>query len=295
MARVDWGRLALGGVLIGSAAYVVTRSRVAHATPGRGDRFTPAAAPRYPSGIPMADVQYDAATFGPIVRRLIATEYPRVNEAFAMKWGAIESDWNPCAVGNPGQIESGSGQPAEIGLGQLYNPDDFHAFHQDPAAFRAYAPAAAPIAAAYRQAKSDLAAAQAAHDQVAIGNAKARMNAAARQIQSRTRPLTAQEMDDQVRWTLLAKIQQGILNADRIVATYALGWSVPDYWKLVKAPHALPAILGNGMPAVVKKLGRAPASWHEFRVTLGMEGNDQWVRALDACEACGDAVAPAVA
>ena len=72
------------------------------------------------------------------------------------------------------------------------------------------------------------------------------------------------------------------------------GWPLVDYWKLVKAPHALPAILGNGLPAVVKKLGHAPSSWHEFRIALGMDGHDQWRRALDACEACGNAMAPAV-
>lgn len=237
----------------------------------------------------MADPGYTAQTFRPIVHRMIAGDpasgiaplYPRVNEAFAMKWGDMESGWNPCSVGNPGQLGP-DGQPAEIGLGQLYNPDDFRAFGQTPSKFRAYAPAAGPLAAQYNAAKT-------AHD-------TAGMNAAARAMQSRTRALSDMEMADQVRWTLLAKIDQGVKNADRVVATYSLShWSVPDYWKLVKAPHALPAILGNGMPAVVKKLGRAPSSWAEFRRVLGMEGNHQWVRALDACEACGDAVAPVVA
>ncbi len=48
------------------------------------------------------------------------------------------------------------------------------------------------------------------------------------------------------------------------------------------------------MPAVVKKLGRAPSSWAEFRTVLGMNANDQWNRALNACEACGNATAKAV-
>jgi hypothetical protein len=49
------------------------------------------------------------------------------------------------------------------------------------------------------------------------------------------------------------------------------------------------------MPAVVKKLGRAPSSWAEFRQVLGMESYPQWVRALNACEVCGNAVVPQVA
>lgn len=53
--------------------------------------------------------------------------------------------------------------------------------------------------------------------------------------------------------------------------------------------------LGNGMPAVIKKLGRPPASWKEFRTVLSMEGSPQWVRALNACEACGNAITLAVA
>ena len=96
-------------------------------------------------------------------------------------------------------------------------------------------------------------------------------------------------------------------HADAVVAQYHLAWSIPDWWKLVKAPHALPAILGEGLPAVVGKLGRPPASWSEFRQALGMDVTapglvsadnpkgykfPQWVRALNACEACGNAALP---
>ena len=239
--------------------------------------------PLYPSGVPVSDADYSPAFWQPTVHRLIAGEFPRVNEAFAMKWLTIESGGNPCAVGNPGQLGQGSDQPAEIGLGQLYNPDDFVHLHAPPAAsFRAYAPAAAPLAAQYRQAIGTGDSATARH--VAL------------EIQSRTRPLTPDEVDAQVRWTLLAKIADDMTTADHAVARYSLShWSLPDYWKLVKAPHALPGILDQGLPAVVQKLGRAPVSWAEFRSVLGMEGNAQWKRALDACEVCGNAVAQAVA
>jgi hypothetical protein len=240
------------------------------------------------------DPDYTLATWAPIVAQLTPQVAPRAPQAFSMKWLEIESGGNPCDVGDPGQLGP-DGNPAEIGIGQLYNPDDFAAFGAHPADFRAYAPQAAPLAAAYRQAQADLAAATASGDAGAQTAAKARMAAAARQMQTKTRQLTPSEMAQQVRVTLLDKVQQGISRADGAVHTYGLAWSVPDYWKLVKAPHALPAILGNGLPAVVKKLGRAPRSWAEFRSVLGMEGYPQWVRALNACEVCGNAVAPAVA
>ena len=302
MGRVPWGQLAIGGALIGTAAVVFFGGeKKAGATPERArEQGSPAS---YPSGVPMSATGYTYANFQPILHRMIAGDlaagiaplYPRVREDFAKAWGDMESGWNPCSVGNPGQLGP-DGQPAEIGLGQLYNPDDFRAFGQTPANYRAYAPAAAPLAAQYNQAKADRDAAKARGDAAGQADGQARMNAAARAMQTPTRALSDAEMAAQVRWTLLAKIDQGVKNADRVVATYSLAhWSVPDYWKLVKAPHALPAILGNGMPAVVKKLGRAPASWAEFRQVLGMDHNQQWDNALNACEKCGDAVATAVA
>lgn len=240
------------------------------------------------------DPDYPLSLWSSTVANLIPSVSPRTPLAFAMKWLEIESGGNPCAVGDPGQLGP-DGNPAEIGLGQLYNPDDFVAFGAKAADFRAYCNPAAPLAAAYRQAQADYAEASAAGDTGAQTAAKARMAVAARQMQTKTRKLTQAEMDAQARVTLLDKIQQGITHADALMHQYGLSWSVPDFWKLVKAPHALPAILGNGLPAVVKKLGRAPHSWAEFRQALGMEGNSQWVRALNACETCGNAVAPGVA
>ena len=230
----------------------------------------------------MADTAYTLQTWRPIIAKWIASTYPTIPQAYAEKWGEIESRWNPAAVGDPGQLGDGSDQPAEIGLGQLYNPDDFVNLHAPPASsFRAYAPAAAPLALAYRQAQS--------------AGDKTTMNNIARQMQKRTRALTPGEMDDQVHWTLLAKIASDQVYVSALFARSSIKWSLVDYWTAIKAPHALPAILGNGMPAVIKKLGRPPANWKEFRSVLGMEGNPQWVRALNACETCGNAVAPTVA
>lgn len=292
-----------GGVALLLGAGGIAFATRAYARGSRGTRthgeitppLPPPVYPAYPSGAPVPSSAYTMPVWIPVISSIIATSYPRIVMPFAIAWGELESGGNPGAVGDPGQLGPDQ-EPAEIGLGQLYNPDDFRAFGQSPAAFRAYLPAAAPLASAYRAAKIDWQAAQGRHDDAAAADAKARMSAAARTMQTVTRPLTSAEMDQQARWTLLAKIDQCMHTADQTVAKFSLAhWSVPDYWKLVKAPHALPVILSSGMPAVVKKLGRAPSSWAEFRAVLGMEGNPQWVRALNACEACGNAVAPAVA
>lgn len=242
-----------------------------------------------PHMTPSSNYDPSVAKWQPVVHRLIASEFPRANEAFAMKWLELESDGNECAVGDPGTVAE-DGNPVEIGIGQLYNPDDFKRYGVSPAAFRAYAPYARPLAALYRDAEK--------------AGDRAKMAEISRQMQTATRALTSAEIDDQVRYTLLSKIEDGIKNADAVMHTNGLLWSSADYWKLVKAPHAWPPILNAGMPAVVKKLGRAPASWAEFRVALGMDemipGPDGkpvpkyplWVRGLNICEACGNATLP---
>ena len=171
-----------------------------------------------------------------LVTALILKEYPRIDPRIAMKWLAMESDGAPCAYGKPGDIFDG--QPREIGLGQIYNPDDFKSLGLTargitPSTFRAYC---------------------------------------APNTQHRTRALTSQEMEDLVRYTLLALIDHSMDVADRAVVKHGLShWSRADYWKLVKASHAWPPILNTGLPTVVKKLGRAPRDWAEFRQILGMD------------------------
>jgi hypothetical protein len=170
-------------------------------------------------------------------------DFGRIPLAVAMQWLSMESDGAPCAFGKAGKVGP-DGQPLEIGLGQIYNPDDFQhlgltARGITPATFRAYC---------------------------APGS------------QRRTRRLTPREMEDQVRHTLLAKIEDSRGIADRAIEQHHLHWRQADYWKLVKSVHAWPPIINKGLPSVVKKLGRAPASWAEFRQELGM---DEMVRDED--------------
>ena len=198
----------------------------------------------------MPDISYSPTTWAPLVQQMIGeSQFSRINLAFAMTWLTIESGGNPCAIGSPAQTGP-DGFPREIGLGQIYNPDDFARMKIAPAPFRAYALVA--TADETRALAAQYTAAVTARD-------AATLHAIAVKLQARSRALTPDEMDAQVRYTLLMPIVHDMVIADGIVATDKLAWSMVDYWKLVKAPHALPAILGNGMPAVVSKLGRAPS------------------------------------
>jgi hypothetical protein len=272
--RAAWGILAAGVVVTGVALW----PRRAHAE--RISR-TDAKSGTFPSGVPMADVSYSPATWAPLVQQLLGEPaFARINMSFAMEWLTIESGGNPTSIGSPGQTGP-DGFPREIGLGQIYNPDDFARMKITPGPFRAYA--LVSTADETRALAAQYLAAYSAKDSTT-------MHAIALKMSSRSRALTTDEMDAQVRYTLLLPIAHDMAIADADVIAYGLrAWSAPDYWKLVKAPHALPAILGHGMPAVIKKLDRAPTSWAEFRTVLGMDKNDQWNRALNACEACGNA------
>ncbi len=205
------------------------------------------------------DPEYPPSVYVPLIASIIAVDYPRIIPDYAVNWMTIESDGAPCAVGSL-QQHGPDGQPREIGLGQIYNPDDFDRLGLTqkgikPATFRAYCVPG---------------------------------------TQKRSRTLTSQEMDALVRYTLLAKIDQCMHVVDHAVATYSLShWPSSDYWKLFKAPHAWPPILNTGMPAVIHKLGRAPKDWLEFRAVLGMDANPTWKRALDNCEKCAHGIGDA--
>ncbi len=54
------------------------------------------------------------------------------------------------------------------------------------------------------------------------------------------------------------------------LARVGANWSEssPDFWAMVKQEHALPCVAIDLLPLVARKLGRAPASWAEFRATV---------------------------
>lgn len=231
-------------------------------------------------GSNVSDPEYAPAVWSPIIASLIGVDpkYARCKFGAAMAWGGEESGFNACAIGEPGEVaEDGSNQePREIGLGQLYNPDDFRKLGINPSKLRAYCDPG---------------------------------------TQHRNRKLTADEMIEQVKYTILEPMLWGLQFADNAVTAYGLqAWPEADFWKLVKVKHAYHLIVDQGMPAVLKKLGRSPANWLEFRQELGMDDPAVrakaamvrrklatftphermvwgWMRALDNCEAIGNAVA----
>ena len=202
------------------------------------------------------DPEYPPEIWRPLVERLISADYPRIAVPVAMQWLTMESDGAPCAFGRASELGP-DGFPREIGLGQLYNPDDFKLLKLTergitPTTLRSYCVPG---------------------------------------TQRRSRALTDEEMEQQVRHAVLDLIQRCMGEADRTVARFGLQWSPRDYWTLVKSFHAMPVISDNGMPAVAKKIGRAPRSWSEFREALGMNANPTWAFALDNAEKLGAVMA----
>jgi hypothetical protein len=249
--------MVLGAGAIAGAAIVLSRvlSRSAVVEAPGSPRDEPPSVPPPPVPPPAAelppvppsrrgqsfDPDYPVEVWVPIINaliktsKLIKTDYGRIDPRVATQWIAMESDGAPCAFGKPGE-KGPDGLPREIGIGQLYNPDDFKIpdlvnMGITPASLRAYC---------------------------------------APNSQHRTRRLTDKEMRDQVLGHL-AKIAQAMEVADGVIAKHGLHWSTADYWKLVKSVHGWPPIENTGLPAVVKKLGRAPTSWAEFRQALGMD------------------------
>jgi hypothetical protein len=76
---------------------------------------------------------YTVESWGPLVTKL-AGDIP---VAFVQAWNTKESGGNPCAFGSA-NAQGPDGNPLEMGLGQLYNPDDFQALGIDAGSWRAY-------------------------------------------------------------------------------------------------------------------------------------------------------------
>lgn len=147
---------------------------------------------------------------------------------FAMEWLRAESGGNPCAFGLATQFGPDGKLPREIGLFQLYNPNDFQKLGVDPAAMRAYCVPG---------------------------------------TQRLSRKLTPEEVQYQIEAGIgLIKLCQA--EADKTMAAVGVDWHHgADYWAMVKLYHALPVILRPGLANVAKRLGRPPINWMEFRKT----------------------------
>lgn len=170
--------------------------------------------------------------------------------AFGMAWLAVESGGNPCAVGES-TATGPDGNPREVGLFQIYNPDDFKAIGGTAAEICAYC--ARPLPGA-RQHKTD----DGGYRDGTLANPQ-------RQTISLLSPQQVGRQAELGRKLIELKRRY----ADHYLAASGIKWSVdgPDYWAAVKAPHAYPPIINTGLAQVARHLGRAPLSWREFRAT----------------------------
>lgn len=167
----------------------------------------------------------------------------------AYAWIGIESEGNECAVGEP-TATGPDGYPREIGLVQLYNPDDFRRLGAAPSEMCAYC--VRPDAGPRLLRDSD-------------GGYR---DGTERNPQRPSRKMTPAEIGRHV-GLAMAFIRDKQSDADHYLTMHNVRWPThgADYWRMVKLVHALPTIVKTGLGQVVAKLGRPPNSWWEFRTT----------------------------
>ncbi len=193
--------------------------------------------------------------------------------SFGLAWMGIESGGNPCAVGNRKLTVPPGGAPQEIGLFQIYNPDDFKELGVDPLELVAYCVRPVP----------------------GLNNP-----------QKLAQPMTPEQIGKHI-VTGMQMIGKKHAYAGRYLAAAGAQWPThsQDYWRMVKAVHALPVLVNTGLGQVAKKLGRAPLSWAEYRAVYetinprakfdpakAQRGEDQdgYYRALENAEWTGGQV-----
>jgi hypothetical protein len=97
------------------------------------DNETPESTPTAPAPSDTPVRPYDVESWRGLVTKL-AGDIP---VAFVQAWNTKESGGNPCAFGSA-NAKGPDGNPLEMGLGQLYNPDDFDALGIDAGSWRTY-------------------------------------------------------------------------------------------------------------------------------------------------------------
>lgn len=181
--------------------------------------------------------------------------------AYALRWGEIESGWNPCAIGYPaahgGEVAGRrpwKDCPLEIGIAQFYNPDDLLALGMTGTQLRAYC------------VPGDQ------HDVPVKDRSTGKIRVVKGFSSKMSRPITREEMAVQV-GGMLGLIKRCMASATRDLTSVGAGpaWSPSrrSYWAAVKLQHGLPAVSSQGFPAVTKLLGRPPADWAEFAARVG--------------------------
>lgn len=168
---------------------------------------------------------------------------------YGIKWLDMESGFNPCTIGYP-SAHGPDGMPLELGVAQLYNPDDLGLISPPltGAELRAYCVPGNQHSILYK-------------GKIVKGFS-----------QAMTRPIRPDELRRQAD-AAVALIARSMRSATKDLVAVGAGpaWSPSrrDYWRLVKLQHGLPLLSRQGLPKVTKLLGRPPASWSEFKDALG--------------------------
>lgn len=174
---------------------------------------------------------------------------------FASAWMAVESAGRACAYGDAG-AKGPDGNPKELGLFQIYNPDDLKLLNATGNELRAYCVPG---------------------------------------TQKQSRDLTIEEIVRHVDLGMQL-IKHCLNQAVAELVRNGIGWPADgrDIWRACKLYHALPSIVHNGFTAATKHLGYAPVSWFEFRKayvatnpSAAKVGSLYW-RALENAERTGD-------
>jgi len=217
---------------------------------------------------------FNAAYSLPIWRFLFTARNALTNYPIDFIMDSIkeESGGNPCTIGNPEQYGP-DGNPRELGIFQLYNPDDLKLVRRTGAQMRAYCN---PNKVQYH-----------------LRDGRMVMGPS----QEVSRLLTSEEMGAEVD-AVLAKIGASRASVLRCTTENGVTWPLDskDFWRLVKLWHGLPGLVSTGLHAVAKYLGRPPRSWAEYRHlvqtgtvkcdagTEAYRGNDGFAHVFDNAE-----------
>lgn len=208
----------------------------------------------------------------------MCTDAPALPLPYVLRWIAQESGGNPCEVGYP-PAHGPDGAPLELGIAQLYNPDDLGLL--DP-----------------RLTGAELRACCVPGSQHEILWKGKIVRGFSKQM---ARPITPEEMDRQAQ-AAVQLVRRCVARATRDLASIDAGprWSPdgPGFWAVVKLQHGLPELAHQGLAAVTRKLGRPPASWSEFRANLSdvrlgpnvERYREDFARILNNAEACASAI-----
>jgi hypothetical protein len=169
--------------------------------------------------------------------------------------------------------------PLELGIAQIYNPDDLGLVSPrlTGAELRAYCVPGSQHEVVFK-------------NKIVLGFSK-----------QMARPISPEEMGRQAQ-AAIQLVRRCAAHATRDLASIDAGprWS-PDgmsFWAIAKLHHGLPELARQGLAAVTKKLGRPPAGWSEFRANLSgvkLEANvekyrEDFTRILDNAQACASAI-----